>query len=115
MPTVIIAGHMTIDADKRAAALAAGEPQIAGALTEPGCEAYAWTPDPYVADRLHVFERWTDSESLVLHLAGPWYKAMLKVLGAHGIHDAHVVKYRVDLAEPVYDDTGTPRGDFFTA
>lgn len=114
MATVIIAGHMKIDADKRDAALAAGEEQIVGALTQPGCEAYAWTLDPHVENRVYVFERWTDIESLASHLAGPWYQGMVKVLGAHGVHDAHVAKYRVDLAEPVYDATGTPRADFFT-
>lgn len=115
MAIVIIAGHMEIDPDKRAAALAEGEPQIIGALSQPGCEAYVWTPDPHADNRVHVYERWSDGESLAAHLAGPWYKGMLGVLGAHGIRNAEVRKYRVDLAEPVYDDTGTPRADFFTA
>jgi hypothetical protein len=32
-----------------------------------------------------------------------------------GIVGADNKKYRCDLAEPVYDDTHTPRADFFTA
>ena len=114
MPTVVIAGHMKIDPTKRAAALDAGRAQVDGALTEPGCEAYAWTPDPYDDSVLHVFERWTDVASLADHLAGPWYRGMLEVLASHGIRDAVVHKYRVDLAEPVYDPEGRPRADFFT-
>ena len=31
-----------------------------------------------------------------------------------GIISADNRKYRVDLSEPVYDDTHTPRADFFT-
>lgn len=114
MTAIIIAGHMRIDADKRAEALAAGHQQIVGALTQPGCEAYAWTPDPHDDEVVHVFEAWTDQESLAAHLAGPWYKGMLGVLGAHGVRDAAVAKHRVTKSEPVYDDTGTPRADFFT-
>ena len=36
-------------------------------------------------------------------------------LGAHGITGSQISKFRVDLEEPVYDGTGTPRADFFTA
>ena len=36
-------------------------------------------------------------------------------LGSVGLKGADNKKYRVDLAEPVYDDTRTPRADFFTA
>jgi quinol monooxygenase YgiN len=114
VPTVVIAGHMKIDPTKRSAALEAGRPQIEGALAEPGCEAYAWTADPYDDAVLHVFEQWTDVASLADHLAGPWYRGMLEVLANHGIRDAQVLKYRVDLAEPVYDPDGRPRADFFT-
>lgn len=112
MPIIIIAGHMQIDPSKRAAALAAGRPEIDGALTQPGCEAYVWTPDPHADDVIHVFERWSDADALAAHFAGPWYRGMLKVLGAHGIRNAVVAKYRVDASEPVYDDTGRPRADF---
>jgi len=115
MPTVIIAGHMKIDPARRAAALEAGRAQIDGALTEPGCEAYVWTADPYSDDVLHVFEQWTDEATLADHLAGPWYRGMLEVLGAHGISEADVKKHRVVLSEPVYDPDGRPRADFFTA
>ena len=113
--TIIIAGHMRIDAAIRAAALDEGRPLIEGALTQPGCEAYAWALDPHDDEVIHVFERWTDTESLAAHFVGPWYRGMLGVLGAHGVRDADVSKYRVDLTEPVYDGTGTPRADFSTA
>ena len=37
------------------------------------------------------------------------------VRGAVGLAGADNHKYRCDLKEPVYDTTGTPRADFFTA
>ena len=36
-------------------------------------------------------------------------------IGSYGITGSEVHKYRVDLMEPVYDETMTPRADFFTA
>lgn len=114
MTAIIIAGTMRFDADTRAAALAAGREQVEGALTQPGCEAYAWTADPHDEEVVHVFEAWTDQEALAAHFAGPWYRGMLGVLGTHGVRDAEVAKHRVTASEPVYDDAGTPRADFVT-
>ena len=114
MPAVVIAGQVKIDPARRHAALDAARPQIDGALTERGCEAYTWAIDPHDESVVHVFERWADVDTLAEHLAGPWYRGMLEVLSAHGLLDAQVLKYRVDLAEPVYDPEGRPRADFFT-
>jgi len=62
-----------------------------------------------------VFEAWADEAALSAHFAGSWYKGMLATLGAHGLRGADVAKYRSDLREPVYDPTGRPRADFFSA
>ena len=40
---------------------------------------------------------------------------MRELMGSFGILSADTAKYRVDLQEPVYDETFTPRADFFTA
>jgi hypothetical protein len=39
---------------------------------------------------------------------------MRDALGRVGLKGADNKKYRVDLSEPVYDSTSTPRADFFT-
>ena len=39
---------------------------------------------------------------------------MRDTIGAYGLRGADVLKYRMELAEPVYDPTGVPRADFFT-
>ncbi len=91
--------------------------QIEGALAEEGCIAYSWTEDHLTPGRVWVYEEWTTSEALSAHLASHWYRDM----GAHlASYDRKpmtniIKKYRVDHEEPVYDDTGTARGDFFTA
>jgi hypothetical protein len=40
---------------------------------------------------------------------------MRTFLGSCGLVAADNKKYRCDLSEPVYDETRTPRADFFTA
>jgi quinol monooxygenase YgiN len=112
---IIIAGVITIDPDRRAEAIAAGEPHVLGARTQKGCLQYAFCPDPTSDDGIVVLERWADEASLAAHFAGPHYRNMLQTLGAFGLRGADVAKHRVDLSEPVYDADMTPRADFFTA
>lgn len=114
-PVIIISGTVDLDPEQLPAALEAARPLIEGARAQPGCLDYDWCPDPLRAGRVRVFERWTDEAALAAHFAGDWYRPMRETLGRHGIVGASTAKYRVDLSEPVYDDTGTPRADFFTA
>ena len=115
MSIIIISSTVDVDPDQREAALAAGKHLIEGALTEPGCLDYDWCPDPLIPGRIRVFERWADEASLASHFTTRWYLEMRDTIGAHGIRGADVLKYRVDLSEPVYDDTGTRRADFVSA
>jgi quinol monooxygenase YgiN len=96
------------------AAMAAAKPLIEGALTQEGCMDYDWCPDPLTVGRLRVFERWESEAALVTHFQNNWYNDMRAALAQFGIRGADVLKYRIDLAEPVYDETMTPRADFFT-
>jgi quinol monooxygenase YgiN len=113
---IIIAG--TIDFDSRESRDRAVEASLAlqqASRDEPGCEAYVFAPYPCVDTRVAVYERWRDEASLAAHFDHPNYHEMLGLLGRLGIVGAEVEKHRCDLAEPVYDDTRTPRADFFTA
>lgn len=111
---VIIAGTIEMDPDQVEAALAAAKPLIEGALSQPGCMDYSWCADPFTPGRVHVFERWTDEAALASHFKNRWYQDMRTTLGQYGIKGSSVLKYRIDLAEPVYDESGTPRADFFS-
>jgi quinol monooxygenase YgiN len=81
---------------------------------EPGCLAYVFSADPCVPGRLCVYELWTDEASLAAHFQHPNYLNMRAALGTIGLSGSNNRKYRTDLSEPVYDDTRTPRADFFT-
>ena len=114
---IIIAGTIDFaDEAARDAAVEAGRP--ISQLTrdqEPGCRAYCFAPDPCVATRIQVYELWDDEASLAAHFRHENYFNMGGALRGAGIIATDNRKYRCDLSEPVYDDTHTPRADFFTA
>ncbi|MDJ0851985.1 MAG: putative quinol monooxygenase [Myxococcota bacterium] len=113
-PEIIIAGSVDVDPEKRDAAVVAAAPLLEPTREQDGCIAYVWCADPTEKGRIWVYERWRDEPSLAAHLAGPHYRGMLATIGAHGLRGVDVAKHRVALSEPVYDDQGKPRADFFT-
>lgn len=113
--TIVIAGFLDLDPARRDDALREAEPYIKGALSQAGCVYYAWTADVLTPGRIYVFEEWTSQDALAAHLAGPHYQAMAGHLQKCELKNAVTKKYRVNLSEPVYDPTGKPRADFFTA
>ena len=88
--------------------------QLATRVEEAGCHDYCFAPDPCVDTRIQVYELWTDEESLAAHFQHPNYFNMGMALRDCGISGSDNRKYRVDATEPVYDDSHTPRADFFT-
>ncbi len=114
---IIIAGNIDFDSvESRDRAIDVGRPlQQATRDDEPGCEAYCFSPDPCVDTRMLVYELWADEASLAAHFQHQNYIDMGAMLRDGGIVAVEVKKHRCDVAEPVYDDTGTARADFFTA
>lgn len=112
---IIIAGTVDVDPERRDEALVAACPHMTKTRAQQGCLDYVWSADPLVPGRIYVFERWEDQESLQTHFDGEHYINMRNTIAAHGMTGAAVLKYRPDLSEQVYDNTGTPRADFFTA
>lgn len=111
--TIIIAGEITIPADKRAAALeATRDLQQAPRDEEPGCLAYVFSADPCRDDVITVFELWEDADSLAAHFLHPNYFQMRDALGAAGITGATTMKYRVDASAPVYNADRVATVDF---
>ena len=110
---VTISGEIDLDPAKIHQALIDAQPLIAAALAEKGCVHYAWSLDPAKPGRMHVFEEWDSEADLCAHLAAEPYQQMSAHLSTVGLLGAVTRKYRVDHVEPVYDDQGRPRGDFF--
>ena len=114
---IIIAGHLEYaDQDARDTILAAGEAlQQATLEDEPGCAAYCFSADPLVDTRVRVYELWDDQDSLSAHFEHQNYREMREVFHLFRRTGGEVKKYRCDLAEPVHDETGALRADFFTS
>lgn len=114
---IIIAGHLDFaDRAARDAVLEAGTAlQHATRDEEPGCVEYCFSADPTEERRVRVFELWEDQDSLAAHFGHPNYHEMRAVFHGFPRTGGEVRKYRCDLSEPMYDDSGTIRADFFTA
>jgi quinol monooxygenase YgiN len=80
---------------------------------EPGCLAYYFCPDPVVETRMVVFELWADEASLAAHFQHPNYRNMGMHFTKFDFLAGDFKKYRVDKISAVYDETRTPRADFF--
>jgi quinol monooxygenase YgiN len=113
---IIIAGTLDLanPDDRDALVAAAVEFQKATRDEEPGCEAYCFGADPVEPGRIQIYELWTDQASLAAHFEHPNYLNMRKLLNGAGLKAVKTAKFRCDLSEPVYDETRTPRADFFT-
>ena len=113
---IIIAGTIDLaDPGERDEALAAVRIlQQQTRAQEPGCVAYVLAADPCDAGRLVVHELWRDEASLAAHFQHENFRRMRETLGRFRLKGADARKYRVELSEPVYDPSFTPRADFFT-
>ena len=111
---IIITATFDVDPKELDDLMAKCKPLIDGALEEDGCQDYSWTLDPFVPGRIWVMERWESEESLKKHFEDEWYKNMGATLNEVGLLNAFSAKYKIVKQEPVYDDSGTPRADFFS-
>ena len=106
---ILVAGTVDVNPDKRDAALVAALPHMEATRAQKGCLYYVWSADALTAGRIYVYESWESQEALEAHFAGPHYRAMRDTMAAHELRGADVSKYRIALAEPVYDPKGRPR------
>jgi quinol monooxygenase YgiN len=113
---IIIAGTIDLEDPSRIdEAMEKAKPlQQATRDDEPGCHAYVFSVDPCVAGRIAVYELWEDEASLAAHFQHANYHNMGGLLQTLGLAGADNNKFRCDYKEPVYDETATPRADFFT-
>ncbi|MDG1311639.1 MAG: antibiotic biosynthesis monooxygenase [Porticoccaceae bacterium] len=111
--TVLINGIVNFKPEDAIKVLPETAQLMADTRLQKGCRHYVWSLDPAVPGRVYVHENWESVEDLRAHLASHFYSDMLAILYNYEILDTDILKYSVDHSEPVYDETGTPRADFF--
>lgn len=114
---IIIAGYLDFEnrADRDAVLAGGVELQRATRAEEPGCEAYSFSADATIDTRVVIYELWQTEAALAAHFEHPYFQEMRTVFHRFTRAGGEVRKYRCDLSEPIYDDMGTARADFFTA
>jgi quinol monooxygenase YgiN len=63
---IIIAGHLRVAADERDRYLAAVADVAVQARQALGCHDFVQSPDPIDPERITIYERWDDDESLLV-------------------------------------------------
>lgn len=113
---IIIGGTIDLsDPSERAGFLERSvEHQLATRNDEPGCVEYVFSADPCLPERIQVSETWENQETLAAHFHHENYRNMGALFGELSGRDSNNNKFRIDVAEEVYDETRTPRADFFT-
>ncbi|SUE16008.1 antibiotic biosynthesis monooxygenase [Rhodococcus gordoniae] len=61
---IIVAGHLTVDAERRESYLATCEAVVEAARRAPGCLDFAVTADLLEPDRVCIYERWESQAHL---------------------------------------------------
>ena len=112
--TILVTAQMDIDPAHVERIILESRPLIEASLAESGCQHYSWALDPLVPGRVHVLELWDDELSLAHHFSLPNYTEMRTQLRSAGPITSKSRKWQIAHDEPIYDETGTPRADFFT-
>lgn len=68
--TVIVAGALHVDPERREAYIEARLPILAHAREAPGCLDFVLSPDPLDPSRVMVYERWRSRDDLRAYRAG---------------------------------------------
>jgi quinol monooxygenase YgiN len=93
---LIIAGHLLVDPEARAAYLAECEDVVRAARAAPGCFDFALTADTVEPDMIRVFERWeNEAQLLAFRGSGPSDDQQVAIRGAE------VARYTIsEVGEP---------------
>ena len=112
--TILIAGTIDITNGKHGQAIIDATSVMIDIRQQTGCNHYVWSADPTSDTRVYVFEDWENTAALAAHFSGPNFAKMFAVLANYDVEDIVVTKYKIALAEPITDNDGNPRADFFT-
>jgi quinol monooxygenase YgiN len=98
---LIIAGEIRMEPGTREQFFEAVAPMVEATLLEPGCRAYAFTPDPNDDTLIRLWELWDDEDALAGHFASA-HMAEWRVRGRDlPVTGRDLVKYTISGVEPL--------------
>lgn len=98
---LIIAGEFRMRPGTRDRFFEAVAPMVEATSTEPGCRAYAFTPDPVDDDLVRLWELWDGEEALAGHMASEHMAAWRERSADLPIVSRVVHKYTVAEVTPL--------------
>ncbi|MGA7757488.1 MAG: putative quinol monooxygenase [Ilumatobacteraceae bacterium] len=98
---LIVAGSITTRDDGREQFLAAVRPMVSATRAEPGCQEYAFTPDPNDSNRILLYELWDDQSALDGHFASEHMAQWQQDSKGLPVVGADIKKYTVSAVGPV--------------
>ena len=98
---IIVAGTFRMQPGSRAQFFEKVGPIVAATLEEPGCHAYAFTPDPDDADLIRLYELWDDQEALDHHFASEHMATWWVLSAPLPIMSREIMSYTVTDARPL--------------
>jgi quinol monooxygenase YgiN len=99
---LIIAGSITTeDEGARDAFFAAVKPMVTATHAEPGCQEYAFSPDPDSSTRIMLFELWDDQAALDAHFATPHMAEFQSKMSGIAVAGMEIKKYTISDVGPV--------------
>ena len=98
---LIIAGEFRMQPGTRHRFFEAVAPMVEATLTEPGCRAYAFTPDPDDDDLVRLWELWNDEDALAGHFSSEHMAAWRERAAVLPVVSRDVNKYTVTDVSPL--------------
>lgn len=98
---LIIAGNIHVQSGSRDRFFEAVAPMVEATLTEPGCRAYAFTPDPNDETLLRLWELWDDEDALAGHFASTHMAEWRQRSSELPITSRDISKYTVSDVSPL--------------
>lgn len=98
---LIIAGTITLPAEKLDEAMAISRPLCELVRSESGCQDYLFTVNTEVPGELRLFEVWDNEEGLHVHFTTPHMTQWLEDVTELGVIDRDVTRYDVSNTSPM--------------
>lgn len=98
---LIVAGSIITKPGGREGFLAAVATMVTATLDEPGCQEYAFSPDPRDPNRILLFERWDDQAALDAHFASDHMAQWQHDRRELAVESADIKKYTISAVGPV--------------